>query len=477
MSPLAALARWNQFPAGDPALPDYESYWRSRGQGVSDAVDRQGTPHLRMFDALGRRIDEILFPPEYWTLLQRGYQAGVVWRAFAERSVLPFCRLGYVTACFDPGLFCPYTVSLATAVVLDKYGAPEVKARYLPSLLDREHAWQGATWMTEVGGGSDLGATVETVATADADGSWRLTGDKYFASNAGAELAVVAARPEGAPSGPRGLALFLVPRDRPDGTLNYTIRRLKDKIATRSVPTGEVELRASLAYRLGEAHQGIYLVLEVLNLSRVANSIASVALAQRALADAQAFACRRVAFGKPVAEHPLLARQFADRVRDLDVAAALAWEAACRLDRVWQERPPYSAEYDLFRLLAHLAKYWTADQAVATARWAMEVLAGAGTLAENRVERWLREAMILVIWEGTPQRHVLDALEVMGRKGAHQRLLDHLSGTANAADLAAWRERIEAHLRRPQAEQEGEGEELIRDLARFAGETLGSRNR
>jgi alkylation response protein AidB-like acyl-CoA dehydrogenase len=471
-SPLAALARWNQGPAGDPALQDYESYWRSRGQAVSDAVDRQGTPHLRMFDALGRRKDEILLPPEYWALLQRGYQAGVVWRVFAERTVLPFCRLGHVTSFFDPGLFCPFTVSLATAVVLDKYGAPEVKARYLPPLLDRERAWQGATWMTEAGGGSDLGATVETVARAEADGSWRLTGDKYFASNAGAELAVVAARPDGAPSGPRGLALFLVPRDRPDGALNYTIRRLKDKIATRSVPTGEVELRSSLAYLLGPANQGIYLVLEVLNVSRVANSIASVALAQRAIADAQAFASSRRAFGRPIAEHPLLARQFADRVRDLEIAAALAWDAACRLDRVWQERPPYSSEYDLFRLVAHLAKYWTADNAVATARWAMEVLAGAGTLAENRVERWLREAMILAIWEGTPHRHILDGLEVMARKGAHRHLLDRLAGSAPEPALAAWRSRIESHLRLPEAKREGEAEALFRELARFTGESL-----
>jgi acyl-CoA dehydrogenase len=87
--------------------------------------------------------------------------------------------------------------------------------------------------MTEIKGGSDLGAAVETVAKRDGN-KWRLTGDKYFSSNAGAELAAVAARPEGAPRNVRGLSLYLLPRRDEDGQLNYLIRRLKDKIATRS---------------------------------------------------------------------------------------------------------------------------------------------------------------------------------------------------------------------------------------------------
>src|SRR5262249_54723176 len=139
--------------------------------------------------------------------------------------------------------------------------------------------------------------------------SWLLTGEKYFSSNAGAELAVVAARPDGAVPGVSGLALFLVARYRRDGSPNYLIRRLKDKIATRSVPTGETELQESEGYLLGSADAGIYLILEVLNLSRVANSVVSVALAQRAMADALRYAETRVAFGKPVAEHPLLRHQ------------------------------------------------------------------------------------------------------------------------------------------------------------------------
>lgn len=456
-------------------LTEYQRWWIEEGQAISDAVDRLGTPWLRMYDALGNRVDEVLYPPEYWTMLRRGYRAGIVWRNFEENSVLPFYLLGYVTAFFDPGLYCPHTVSMSTAVPLDKYGAEGVKARFLPPLLARdESAWQGATWMTEAGGGSDLGAGVETVARRSGD-HWLLSGDKYFASNAHADLAVVAARPEGAQAGVRGLALFLVPRRRKDGTLNFTIRRLKDKIATRSVPTGEVELRDSEGYLLGRPEEGIYLILEVLNISRVANSIASVALAQRALADAYQFASQRVAFGKPVVEHPLLGQQFAERVEGLKLGFALAWEAVERLNEVWREKPRYSERYHLFRLIAHLAKYWTAEFAAQTAKWAMEVYAGVGTLAENRVERWLREAMILAIWEGTPHRQMLDGLEAMERKGAHRLLFDHLGERANPQDIEEWMERIEEHLRLPQEEKEAQIEPLFRELAEFTGRCLSVR--
>ena len=101
----------------------------------------------------------------------------------------------------------------------------------------------------------------------------------------------------------------------------------------------------------------------------------------------------------------------------------------------------------------------------------MEVLAGVGTLQENRVERWLREAMILAIWEGTPHRQMLDGLEVM-EKGAYRFLLEHLKGGSDPADLEAWRARIESHLARPQEEKEAEIEPLFRDLAQFTAEAL-----
>src|SRR5262249_28237005 len=250
-------SRFLEHVRGDIPLPDVlardAAWWECEGKAISDSIDRSGTPWLRTFNRFGVRVDEVLFPAEYWKMLRKGYESGVVWRAFEEKSLLSTYLLIYNTSFYDPGVSCPYTVSLATAVPLAKYGDQELQARFLPQLLRKDHsAWQGATWMTEIKGGSDLGANVETVAI-PAAGCWLLTGDKYFASNVGAELAVVAGRPQGAARNVRGLALFLLPRYRADGQLNYFIRRLKDKIATRSVPTGEVELRDSEAYLLGSA--------------------------------------------------------------------------------------------------------------------------------------------------------------------------------------------------------------------------------
>jgi len=464
--------RQNGISADQEWLREYEAWFEREGQAISDAVDRAGTPWLRMFDRLGTPVDEILYPPEYWRMLKTGYRAGVLWRVFEQNSLLPAYLVLYVTGFYDPGLACPYTVSLSTACPLSKYGDAETKARFLPRMLQRDDSvWQGATWMTEIKGGSDLGSAVETVAQRDGN-SWRLTGDKYFSSNAGAELAVAAARPEGAPKNVRGLSLFLVPRRAEDGQLNYRIRRLKDKIATRSVPTGEIEFRHSEAWLLGQADQGIYLILEVLNLSRVANSVGSVALAQRAIADAYSYAKQRIAFGKPIIEHALLRHQFEARLQGLREASALAWEAVRLLDKVWQEKPPYSDSYHLFRLVAHLAKYWTAEFAVQTAKWAMEVYAGIGTLQEFRVERWLREAMILAIWEGTSHRQMLDGLEVMQRKKAHRLLFQHLAGKAPEAKLREMEARVERQLGLPEPDREGSLEPVFRELASLVANAL-----
>ncbi len=270
----------------------------------------------------------------------------------------------------------------------------------------------------------------------------------------------------------RGLALFLVPRYRKNGELNYFIRRLKDKIATRSVPTGEVELRDSEGYLLRSADSGVYLILEVLNLSRVANGVVSVALAQRAMADALSYAEQRAAFGKRILDHPLLRHQFEDRLKRLRAAFALAWQSVQLLNDVWMERPPYSDRYHLFRLVAHLAKYWTAEFAVDTAKWAMEVHGGLGVLAEYGAERWLREAMILAIWEGTSHRQMLDGLEVMERKRAHKILFQRLAEISPSKELQDMESEVEQHLKLPTEQKEALAEPLFKRLAAFTAETL-----
>ena len=193
---------------------------------------------------------------------------------------------------------------------------------------------------------------------------------------------------------------------------------------------------------------------------------------QRAIGEAISFAQKRTAFGKTVSEHPLLRHQIDEKIYLLKEAFALAWEAVRLLDTVWQETPRYSEKYHLFRLVAHLAKYWTAEQAVQTAKWAMEVHGGMGVLAEYGVERWLREAMILPIWEGTPHRQILDGLEVMLRKQAHELLFRHLASDAVPQALEEITAQVEELLMLPEEEREAQAEDAFYRLAAFSAKTL-----
>jgi len=195
------------------------------------------------------------------------------------------------------------------------------------------------------------------------------------------------------------------------------------------------------------------------------------------MADALSYAERRAAFGKRILDHPLLRHQFENRLTSLQSAFALAWESVQILNEVWMERPPYSDRYHLFRLVAHLAKYWTAEFAVDTAKWAMEVHGGLGVLAEYGAERWLREAMILAIWEGTSHRQIMDGLEVMERKEAHKLLFRRLAEIAPSKQLQTIESEVERHLKLPREEKEALAEPLFRMLAAITAETLARKSK
>ncbi|HEX7976698.1 MAG TPA: acyl-CoA dehydrogenase family protein [Anaerolineales bacterium] len=435
---------WPDLPRHAAELERFGELAGGRAYEVADWVDRTAPPELVMTDLDGKRIDRARLDPSHLQLLRD--LAFINRPPYEGGSWLHHFALGFLLA--DTGLYCSLIVTNQTAYAIYKY-APEHRS-WLEPLLSGQ-AW-GATWMTETQGGSDLGAN-RTVARLK-DGAWRLEGDdKYFASNAGlADLAIVTARPEGAGPGPKGIALFLAPRLDEQGRLNYHVRRLKRKSATRAVPTGEVEFHNSLAYLVGEAGLGIYYTLENLTVSRLTNAIGAMGLARKAHLESLFRVQARSAFGKPLLEHPLIRRDLTDLAVRTAGGLALAFHAVRAFDGAWKETPPYTPAYHYARFLSHLAKNRTADHATAATQLAMELFGGLGFLEDFAVSRLHRESLVTVIWEGASNIQALDMLEAIHKKHAHESFLDEFipllerAGTPEARLASVALEKTLAHL-------------------------------
>jgi alkylation response protein AidB-like acyl-CoA dehydrogenase len=409
---------WPDLPQHEAALIEFGEVAGGRAYEVAEHIVRGATPLLVMHDVNGNRIDRAQLSPAHADLLKRiafinrpPYEGGSWHQHFTY---------GYLLA--DPGLYCSLIVTNQTAYAIYKY-LPDQK-HWLEPLLSGE-AW-GATWMTETHGGSDLGAN-RTLATLQ-DSAWKLYGDdKYFASNAGlADVAIVTARPEGAPPGPKGIALFLVPRLNDDGQLNYHVRRFKEKSATRAVPSGEVEFDGAQAFLIGEAALGIYYTLENLTVSRLANAAGAMGLARKAHLESLYRTQARSAFGKPIVDHPLVRYDLTDLAVRTAAGSALLFHAIDRFDRAWHETPPYSDRYHYARFLSHLTKNRTAEHGAAATQLAMEIFGGLGFLDDFGIARLHRESLVTLIWEGTSNIQALDMLEAMRKKNAHEDFLDEV---------------------------------------------------
>ena len=394
---------------------------------VADYVDKTGEPKLITWSIGGERVDEVWLDPSERRVLQRLMTEFGVNRP-PYRGGTWFDHYASIYLISDPGIACILTVTNQTAYALHKYGNQEQK-KLVPALIGESGVSYGATWFTETQGGSDLGANL--VESQQEGGVWRISGDtKYFASNAGlADCALVSARLRGGKEGAKGLGLFLVPRFDSAGRRNFTVRRLKDKSATVSVPTGEVEFHRAEAQPVGELRNGIYYIMENLMVSRLANSFGALGIARKAYLEAYYYVQKRTAFGRRLVEHPLIRRDLVDMEVSIEGSLALAFKAVDQFERSWKEAPPYSDAYHYARLLTHVTKNVTADMAASVTRMAMEVLGGIGFLREFPVERLHREALITPIWEGPSNIQALDMLEVMAKKQAHLTLLDDMRKT------------------------------------------------
>jgi len=412
--------------------------------GLSEEANRQG-PVLMQFDKKGQRVDEVIFHPAYHELERIAYQDFAIAAGSHREGALGWqgripqpvkFALGYLGMQAEAGVFCPIAMTDAMARVLERYASEALKQRFLPPLtaLNIDELQQGAMFLTEKQGGSDVGltTTVAKLRSGVGDGfqpEWELWGEKWFCSNVSADIILTLARPEGAPTGTRGLGLFLMPKTLEDGTRNaFTINRLKDKLGTRSLATGEVTLNGAQAYQVGALSRGFVQMTEMINLTRIWAAIGSLAAMRRSFLEALVHTRGRVVFGRTLAEHPLMRRQLVDLMIEVEGCAALAFETAAVLERV----DSHGAEEDqrLLRILTPLGKYYIPKRGEYVTMEALEMRGGNGYVEDWVNARMLRDCIVNVVWEGSSNVIVLDVARAMAREGAaaslfgmlHQRL-------------------------------------------------------
>jgi alkylation response protein AidB-like acyl-CoA dehydrogenase len=403
------------------------------GSLAGDQLDRcarladRHTPILHQRDRYGRDIQTIEYHPAYRELERVAFgEFGI--HAMSHRSgilgwpdVYPAVAKHAFTYLFNQaefGLGCPINVTDGAAMLLSRFGDDALKSKYLPGLTetDMSRLTQGAQFMTEKEGGSDVGS-LTTVARREGD-HWRLYGEKWFCSNADAPIAMLLARPEGAPGGTRGVGLFLMPRTLDDGTANaYRIVRLKDKLGTRSMASGEIKFDGAIAYAVGRLDRGFVQMAEMVNWSRLNNGVKSTALMRRGLHDALPVARGRIAFGKRVIELPLARRQLLKMMLPLEQALSMCFMTADAFDRAEIGGSQDAAAR--LRILTPTLKFRSTRDARKVTGDALEFRGGVGYVEEFACARLLRDAHLGSIWEGTGNIVALDALtRAVGRHGA-----------------------------------------------------------
>jgi alkylation response protein AidB-like acyl-CoA dehydrogenase len=410
------------------------------------------TPVLHQRDRFGRDSQTIEYHPAYRELEKAAFGEFGIHAMSIRKGIMgwpdkyPVVAKHAFTFLFNQaefGLGCPINVTDGCAKLLNNFGSEALKARYLDGLTqtDMSKLTQGGQFMTEKEGGSDVG-TLTTTAVPEGD-HWRLTGEKWFCSNADAEVVMLLARPEGAGPGTRGVGLFLMPRRLEDGSQNhYRIVRLKDKLGTRSMASGEIKLEGAIAYAVGKLDRGFVQMAEMVNSSRLSNGVKSTALMRRAYHDAMTVAKSRVVFGQRIIDLPLARRQLMKIMLPTEQALSMSFLTADALDRA--EAGSQDAA-TLLRILTPTLKFRATRDARKVCGDALEMRGGIGYIEEFATARLLRDAHLGSIWEGTGNIVAIDALKrAVGRHGADAALAAdlhaRLDDSANVPQ--AWRNRV-----------------------------------
>ena len=489
---LARVYPEEAFAWAEPRLSEFGEVVGEVMADNADYVDSHG-PELWTYNKHGEVQNLVEYPAEQIETERLAYGAGVVsdsFRAPLGRSepmpLTHYLGMLYLLAYAETsGFVCPVAMTAGAALVLEKFGDEELEP-YYEGLTSRSRTdlAEGAMFLTEKQGGSDVGAAETTAEYDEETGYWRLTGEKWFCSNIDAEATLALARTPDAPAGTTGLSMFLVPHGHPDeGVLtkgrreafngapppaalnDQHYRRLKSKLGTTAVPTGEVELNGTPALLVGEQQAGFKQMAEMLNLERLSNAASACGIIGRALLESKIQAADRDAFGRSLNEFPLMQADLVDMAVDHEAATAFTFEAA-RLfaKREAAERNGGTAgrAYRLMRLLIPIAKLRTARMAIDTTSYAMEIQGGNGYVEEFVTNRLLRDAQVLPIWEGTENILSLDVLRALDREQAHEPFVEAVDEHLSAATDPALADAVNT--------VEAEFQELTAAMATLAGE-------
>jgi len=385
------------------------------GQAVAAVVDpaaetqerHRSLPALVPTDGIGVRRDAVEFHPAHDVAGRAVWSSGLLTAERDGEGVAEVAALFYLLShAGEGGHACPVTCTIGLARALEHRADAALGERYLPVLrsTDYDRAARASQFLTEVQGGSDVGANAtEAVPDGTEPGAWRLHGEKWFCSVADAELFALTARVRGGPPGTRGLGCFLVPRTLDGTTPNgFRVRRLKDKLGTRALASAEIDFEGALGWPIGPVAEGFHVAVgELLNTSRWLNAVGSAGIMRRAYLEASSFARHRRAFGSAIGIYPLVRQQLA--VMKVEEQAALASTMALTavLDRLDRGE---AGEDDaaVHRFVVNANKYVTSIAASDVVHRGIEVLGGNGTIEDfSCLPRLYRDAIVFESWEGS----------------------------------------------------------------------------
>ncbi|MGV7937201.1 acyl-CoA dehydrogenase family protein [Mycobacterium kansasii] len=405
----------------------------------AEETDRN-PPQLERYDRWGHDISRVVMPEAFTRSKRAILDAQQALRDDSKQAgvspSLPLFASNYLLNQADIGMACALgTGGNMVRSLVTAYAPPDVRDYVLGKLNSGEWDGEAAQLMTERTGGSDLGA-LETTATRCGD-AWLLNGFKWFASNCAGEAFVVLAKPEGAPDSTRGVASFLVLRTRRDGSRNgVRVRRLKDKLGTRSVASGEIEFVDAEAFLLSGEPQadsgpadgkGLGRMMELTNKLRLGTASFAVGNARRALVESLCYTRQRRAFGEALVDKPLIRRKLAEMIVDVEAALALIFDGTGAPNH----RQPQAIRQ---RIAVPVTKLRVCRLGITAASDAVELHGGNGYIETWPVARILRDAQVNTIWEGSDNILCLDVRRGMEQSRAHEPLLARMRDAVSVSD-------------------------------------------